>query len=500
MAGCLALGLMGGAASAWASQAASSETSPQPVPVKRAEATQPAAPATVGSSRVIRILVPYSRTLFFYDKSREMGILHEMGVSLEKWANDQARSAKDGKGVKVVFVPVPEDRLISDLRAGLGDVAAGGMTMPSGDGGADLDLNELIAADSGAALVFRKRGDAVSTLESLSGRRVVIHGSSPSYPQLKALSDRLVEEGRRPIRLYTVPEGLQDEDLVQMVDAGLVSVAVVDRYVAAFWSQILKGIQVDSGLLSRGGSEFAWAVRKDDPKLKQLIDGFMTRYRDAAPAGEKALKKYLGDPVFVANATARDEMAKFHKALDMFKKYGAEYDFDHLMIMALGYQESRLNQKARNPHGPVGMMQMTPSTASTSAVGIKGIEKDAGKNVEAAAKYLRYIADSYLDDPGIDRMNRTLMAFVGYNAGPRNLQLVRDAAEESGLDPNVWFQNVELAAARKLGRKTVDYISNIYKYYAAYRMAVGETGAGATAAQATIETAVPGKLEAAVAP
>ena len=37
-----------------------------------------------------------------------------------------------------------------------------------------------------------------------------------------------------------------------------------------------------------------------------------------------------------------------------------------------------------------------------------------------------------------------------------------------GLNPNIWFGNVENAAAAVVGRATVQYVSNIYKYYIAY--------------------------------
>jgi membrane-bound lytic murein transglycosylase MltF len=302
----------------------------------------------------------------------------------------------------------------------------------------------------------------------------VIHKSSASYEPLRALGGQLEAQGKRPIKLIAAPEDLQDEDLIQMVGGGLVPIAVVDGYVANFWSQIVPNIVVNDDLLDKGGAALGWAVRKDSPQLKRLLDGFMARGKGDAFAGGASLKKYLGETRMPTNAMAEDDIERFNGAIDMFKKYGDAYDFDHLMMMALGYQESRLNQQARNPYGPVGMMQMTPATASTSVVAIKGIDKDASRNVEAAAKYLRYIADSYLDDPNINQMNRTLMAFVGYNSGPKTLEIVREEAVKQGLDPNVWFQNVELAAAQTLGRKTVEYISNIYKYYTAYRITVGD--------------------------
>ncbi len=423
--------------------------------------------------QVIRILVPYSKTLFFYDKNREMGVVHDLGVSLEKWANQQSSPESGKKGLKVVFVAVPEERLLPDLMAGLGDMAAGGLSVGV-DGRGQIEFGGSLAPDSGAVIITRKRGDPITTLEDLSGREVVIHRSNASYEPLRAFSGRLEAQGKRPIRLITAPEDLQDEDLLQMVGGGLVSIAIVDGYLAAFWSKIVPSVVVNGDLLDRSGTALGWAVRKDSPQLKRLLEGFTARGNGETFAGGASLKKYLGETLMPTNATAENEMVKFNQAIDMFKKYGDAYDFDHLMMMALGYQESRLNQQARNPYGPVGMMQMTPATASTSAVGIKGIDKDAARNVEAAAKYLRYIADSYLDDPNINQMNRTLMAFVGYNVGPKNLEIIRDAAVKNGLDPNVWFQNVELAAAQTMGRKTVEYVSNIYKYYTAYRITVGD--------------------------
>lgn len=420
----------------------------------------------------IRILVPYSKTLFFYDKNKEMGVVHDLGVSLEKWTNQQSSPEPGKRGVKVVFVPVPEERLLSDLQAGLGDVAAGGLS--AGDGTGMVDFGGSLAPASGAVIVTRKRGDPIDHLDDLSGRQLVIHKSSASFEPLKALSTRLEVQGRRPIKLIVAPEDLQDEDLLQMVGAGLVPIAVVDGYVANLWSQIVPGVVINDGLLDKRGAALGWAVRKDSPQLKRLLDGFMARNKGDALSIGPSLKKYLEATRMPTNAMAEADMERFNGAIDMFKKYGDAYDFDHLMMMALGYQESRLNQQARNPYGPVGMMQMTPMTASTPIVSIKGIDKDASRNVEAAAKYLRYIADSYLDDPNINQMNRTLMAFVGYNSGPKTLDAIRQEAVKQGLDPNVWFQNVELAAAQTLGRKTVEYVSNIYKYYTAYRISVGD--------------------------
>jgi membrane-bound lytic murein transglycosylase MltF len=70
----------------------------------------------------------------------------------------------------------------------------------------------------------------------------------------------------------------------------------------------------------------------------------------------------------------------------------------------------------------------------------------------------------------MDRLNKGLFTFASYNAGPGRMQQLRKLAAKRGLDPNVWFNNVELIAAEKIGRETVTYVANIYKYYLAYRM------------------------------
>jgi len=82
--------------------------------------------------------------------------------------------------------------------------------------------------------------------------------------------------------------------------------------------------------------------------------------------------------------------------------------------------------------------------------------------------------DRYFDDPKIDKLNRRLLAFAAYNAGPAKVSKLRKEAATMGLDPNVWFRNVEVVAAKRIGRETVQYVGNIYKYYIAYRLIVNK--------------------------
>jgi membrane-bound lytic murein transglycosylase MltF len=180
------------------------------------------------------------------------------------------------------------------------------------------------------------------------------------------------------------------------------------------------------------------------------------------------LKRYLGSTKYVLNATNSDEIAKFDELVEIFKEYAGTYSLDYLLLMAQGYQESRLNQSVRSRAGAVGVMQVLPKTAASKPIGLKGIENDIKKNIHAGAKYLRYLMDTYLNDPAIDERNRLLLGLAAYNAGPGNLRKIRKKTTAMGLDRNVWFDNVERGAAQVIGRETVQYVSNIYKYYLAY--------------------------------
>lgn len=145
-----------------------------------------------------------------------------------------------------------------------------------------------------------------------------------------------------------------------------------------------------------------------------------------------------------------------------------QYKFDWLMLAALAFQESGIDQSKKSHVGAVGIMQVMPSTAKNKNVGIPNIE-EIEANIHAGTKYLRFMMDRYFDDPEIDTLNRGLFSFAAYNAGPVKVSKLRKEAAKMGLDPNVWFRNVEIVAAKRIGRETVQYVSNIFKYYLAYR-------------------------------
>ena len=159
--------------------------------------------------------------------------------------------------------------------------------------------------------------------------------------------------------------------------------------------------------------------------------------------------------------------------VNLFQKYAKQYDFDWLMVAAQAYQESGLDPSAKSRVGAVGIMQVMPRVAESPPISIKQVQR-LENNVHAGVKILRHYRDTYFNEPQLDDFNRTLLCFAAYNAGPTRISTLRKRAARQGLNPNVWFGNVEQIASERIGRETVTYVSNIYKYYVAYRLVVEE--------------------------
>lgn len=357
------------------------------------------------------------------------------------------------------------------LQAGVGDIAAGGLTITDSRLQA-VDFAAPFATGIKEVLVTAPGNKSPDQLEAMSGQEVMVRPSSSYYEHLQALNRTFAEKGLAPVQLKAADENLESEDLLEMVNAGLVPATVVDLYIARSWGALYRQMQVHENIvINAQGADFAWAIRKGSPQLQEALGAFVQTHKVGTTFGNSLRNKYVKNSKRLFDATSEADMENFRNMVGLFQKHAGTYDFDYLMLVAQGFQESQLNQKARSSRGAVGVMQMKPSTAADRSVAIRGIDKSADKNIEAGTKYMRLLADKYLNDPQLTPLNKTLMTFAAYNAGPGNLMKFRRLAQESGLDPNIWFGNVEHAAARVVGRETVDYVGNIYKYYVAYKLA-----------------------------
>jgi len=290
---------------------------------------------------------------------------------------------------------------------------------------------------------------------------------------LASLNESLKKAGKPEVTIRAADPNLTEDDLLEMVNAGLIPATLAGNLRSQFWAQVYPNLRVLSGLAVGNEGDLAWAVRKNSPQLKQVLDDFIRTHRVGSAFGNMMLQRYLKTTKWTKDATSSAEMAKFQSYVKYFQQYGQEYDFDYLMLEAQGFQESMLNQSLRSPRGAVGVMQVLPQYAAAAPISIPNVQ-DAQDNIHAGVKMMHSIAEKYFNEPGIDPMNKTLFTFAAYNAGPSRVAKLRRMAQQQGLDPNRWFGNVELMAAKDIGQETVQYVSNIYKYYVAYKMAVAQ--------------------------
>lgn len=418
--------------------------------------------------RLIRALVTPNRTAYFLDGANQQGVAYELLTQFEEKINEGLESGH--LKVYVVIVPVARDQLIPRLVAGYGDLAVSNLTVTA-ERQQEVAFSEAFLSGVDEIVVTGPGAPELATLDDLAGREVYVRRTSSYYESLAGLNQRLRGEGKPEVIIREADPMLETEDILEMVNAGLVPITVADSYLAEFWAQIFDGITLHPELAVRTGGQIAWAMRKESPRLREVVNAFAKEHKKGTMMGNILFKRYLQDTKWVRNAGAEEEMARFEEVVRHFESYAPRYDFDYLMVTAQGYQESRLDQSVRSPAGAIGIMQLLPSTAADPSVGIPDIETTEN-NVHAGVKYLRWIVDQYFDDPAIDDVNRTLMAFASYNAGPNRIAGLRSKAEEAGLDPNIWFHNVEVIAAHDIGRETVQYVSNIFKYYLAYKLLV----------------------------
>ena len=419
--------------------------------------------------RVIRVMVVSGGPQFFYYDGKPRGMVaellqllqQELNVALDRHRLDQ---------VEIVPMPVSRDRLIAALVSGQADLVAADLTITAGR--SDLvDFSVPFARNIDEVVVFAPdEGDNVASVDDLAGRSVYVRKSSSYFEHLTELNEDLISRGLTPIQIDAANELLRSQDILEMVNAGLIAATVVDSYKASSWSKIFSALQVRDDLVVHAGGEIAWAFRKDSPQLAAIANDFARNHRQGTLIGNVLINRYMENLDWVRNSTSEGGVERLRPLLEHFNASAAENEIDPLMLAAQAYQESELDHDRESPVGAVGIMQIKPSTAADRNVGIQDISEPSD-NIEAGARYMRFLMDRYFADPEMGELQRWLFALAAYNAGPARIQRLRRQAALEGYDPNLWLDNVELIAARKIGRETVRYVRNIFKYYVAYRLA-----------------------------
>lgn len=413
----------------------------------------------------LRVLVAYGVTAFYLQQGRPRGLEVDAMGELEKRL--RANRPKGESPLRVVYVPTPFDRLLPDLAAGRGDVAAALLTVTD-DRRRLVDFSEPYVKDVSQVLVSHRGAPAVRTADDLAGREVHVPRGSSTISGLRDLSDGLVARGLAPVEIVEVP-GESWEGLLQMVGAGLFQHTVADDFLSKLWAKALPALRVEGEVRLRGDGGFAWAVRKDSPQLRAALDDLARRRRNRADRDvAESIRRYTRDPSRLRNALSPvfdERRLSVEKAL---REAATRYDFDWLLLAALGFQESRLDPEARSPVGAVGLLQVQPATGRW--LGFPDV-RPLRENALAGAAYLALLRKDHFQEPGITGEDRVHFALAAYNAGPARVAGLRRKARAQGLDPDVWFGNVELVAYREIGQETPRYVENIVRYYVAYRLA-----------------------------
>jgi len=415
----------------------------------------------------IRVLTTFTLGSFFIDRGQQRGTVYELSLILEKYVRDKL--GKDARRLKVTIIPVRRDQLLPYLLAGHGDVAFANLTVTPARSQV-VDFSYPFTRKVRELLVTAPSVTGIESIEDLAGREIVVPAASSYFESIIELNKQLVADGLKPLRVTVSDPRLEIEDIIEMMNADLLPMTVADDHRMQLWSRVFDKVTVHEDIALRENASIALAMRKESPQLKQMLDGYVRENRVGTLITNMLLTQFTKYTGWVRPALERNPFRRFEQLAGLFRTYGAQYDFDWLMLASFAFQESGFDQDARSHVGAIGVMQVMPSTAADRAVGIDNIE-ELENNVHAGTKYLSVLRGHYFSDADMDPTERMLFTMAGYNAGPNRINRLRRVAAARGLDPNVWFNNVELIVAAQVGREPVNYVGNIYRYYIAYKRA-----------------------------
>jgi len=416
--------------------------------------------------RTIRVLTTYAPSTYFISRGSGGGFEYRLLKDYERALNQPRRYGT--LPIVLEFIPVPKNLLLSSLKAGIGDIVAAGVRITP-ERMNEVDFTIPYLQNVSEVLVSHATAQPIRSIADLSQRRITIQPGWRSSKTLRRINARLLVQNLKPVELAETDGILSSEDILSLINEGLIELSIVESHIAHIWAQTLPNITIHEFPEVSEHTPIAWMVRKSNPELKASLNRFLMERRRGSHFGNIYYRQYFKQTRWINNPLAPTDRAKFSRYVPLFRKYGAQYGFDWMLLAAIAYQESRMSHHSRSHSGAVGLMQVLPSTSSDSNVDIEDID-DPENNVHAGAKYLALLRDAYFAEPGLQPDDRIRFILAAYNAGPARIRECRRLALKLGYDPNRWFQNTEIAALRLIGSETVRYVSNIKTYYLAYSL------------------------------
>jgi membrane-bound lytic murein transglycosylase MltF len=301
--------------------------------------------------RSIRAGVTFNRTHYFIDKGQERGLSYETLKMFEKDLNEDLKTGN--LKVHVVLVPLSRDQLYAALVSGKVDMVAAMVTIRP-------ELEKLAAfseptrTNVSEVVVTGPGAPPIASLDDLAGQDVFVRKGSIYEESLVRLNEQLKARGKPPAVFVEAPAVLEDDDVLEMVNAGLTPITIVDDYLAGFWSKVFTSIDVHRDIAVRTGGSLAVAFRKENPKLREAVNRWLRKHGKGDSFRNTIERRYLDNVKYAKNAAADADRQKLEAVVALFKKYGAQYDIDYLLMAAQGYQESTLDQGVKSPVGAIG--------------------------------------------------------------------------------------------------------------------------------------------------
>jgi membrane-bound lytic murein transglycosylase MltF len=415
--------------------------------------------------KYIRVLVPYSKTYYYVQGMKRYGLGFELVNLFETELNKQLKYYPPK--IRVIFIPVSRKNILPLLTGGHADMIASGYTITP-EREKLVDFSSPTVTGIKDIVVGGPSAPPVHSIADLAGKHVFVRENTSFQASLMRLNDSFRKTGRKPMYIDFTDPYLESEDILAMVNEGMIPYTIVPEDLGTLWNTAYTNLKVYTNVAVDSNVSYGWAFRKNSPKLKSVVNRFVGTIKRGTTTGNMIYDKFLKNKGRLRNANSREALADLDRFKTLFKKYGKTYSLDWLLLSAQAFQESQLKQQTVSHMGAVGVMQLLPSTAAHPPINIKDI-KTADNNIHAGVKYMRYLIDKFYSREQMDFLNEELFALAAYNCGPGNVRKLRRGAVARGLDPNVWFDNVEILAAHHIGRETVQYVSNIYMYYRSYQ-------------------------------
>ena len=417
--------------------------------------------ADLEKKRVLRVLVAADLGFYYIEDGITKGIIADL---LQHFEQD---IRKKHPTLHLQIIPVHRDKLLPYLINGLGDIAIANITVTA-DRKKQVAFSEPVLTNISEVLINNNKQPPFNKVTDLSGQTIWVRKSSSYHQSLLKINNKLRMQNLPPASILFIDETLQDYELLELINLDLLNATVIDNHKIKIWKPILKNIRVNDRFVLRNDGQIAWAMRKDSPKLMALVNHYIDTVKEGTLIGNIIYSKYIKNHRWLNTLLDPNNIDKMASLSPIFFRYSKQYDFDYLMLMAQGFQESGLNQHKVSNKGAVGIMQVLPSTARDPSVDIPNIYTSKN-NIHAGVKYMRYLQDQYFSGTEIDYDNKIYLSLAAYNAGPGNINKMRRYAKEQGYNPNVWFNNVELITRKHIGSQPIVYVNNINRYFIVYK-------------------------------